>query len=357
MCKALRLFASERCERSTVLETTIAAILVFGLIIFVHELGHFMVAKKTGITVLEFAIGMGPILFKKERNKTMYSLRLLPVGGFVQMEGEDEAVDAEGSFSSKPFLTKIAVLLAGSIMNILLGYIVLVILTVMNGYVGTTYIVDFTEGSVSQSVLQYGDKITKVNGHTVRTSNDITYEFLRDVDGLIDMTIVRNEETMVLPVQFQLEDIGDGINAINIDFRVAAVPAQAMDYVTYPVNWGISIIKQVWGSLIDLLTGRYAVNQLSGPVGIVSAIGQATKIGLESVLMMGAFIAINIGVFNLLPLPILDGGKIVLFTIEKLIGRPISEKVMEVIMGASVVFVLFLAVYATYNDIFRLVTK
>ena len=339
------------------LPTIIAAVLIFGLIIFVHEFGHFIVAKKSGISVLEFAVGMGPVLLKKEYNGTLYSLRLFPVGGFTMMEGEDEAVNTQGSFSTKSLSTKIAVLMAGSIMNILLGYCVLVILTTMNGYVGTTNIVQFTDGSLSSQVLQKGDKITKVNGHRVRTSNDITYEFLRDRDGLIDMTIIRNNETIVLPVQFQMQDIGDGINAIFIDFRVAAVAARPIDYVTYPVNWGLSIIKQVWGSLIDLATGRFAVNQLSGPVGIVSAIGKASKLGLESLLLMGAFIAINIGIFNLLPLPILDGGKIILFTIEKLIGRPIGEKVMNVLMGTSVALVLMLVVYATYNDIFRLMVQ
>lgn len=336
------------------LPTIIAAVLVFGLIIFVHEFGHFIVAKKSGITVLEFAVGMGPVLLKREHNGTLYSLRLFPVGGFTLMEGEEEAVNSQGSFSTKPLYTKIAVLLAGSVMNILLGYVVLVILTAMNGYVGTTYIVQFSENSVSNAVLQTGDKIIKINGHRVRTSNDITYEFLRDQDGLIDMTVIRDNQTMVLPVQFEMQELEAGVNAISIDFRVAAVPAKPMDYVTYPVNWGLSIIKQVWGSLIDLATGRYAVNQLSGPVGIVNAIGKASQLGLQSLLLMGAFIAINIGIFNLLPLPILDGGKILLFTVERLIGRPIGEKVMNVLMGGSVALILMLVIYATYNDIFRL---
>lgn len=112
-----------------------------------------------------------------------------------------------------------------------------------------------------------GDRVTRVNGHRVRTSNDITYEFLRDRDGLIDMTVVREGETLTLPVQFRMEQLEEGVQAIEIDFKVAAIPATPGQYLTYPVNWSLSIVKQVWGSFLDLLTGRYAVNQLSGPVG------------------------------------------------------------------------------------------
>lgn len=244
-----------------------------------------------------------------KRAGTLYSLRLLPIGGYVMLEGEDEAVDSPGSFSNKPVLTRISVLLAGAFNNLVLGYVILVILTAISGYVGTTTIVKFNDGAQSSAQLMLGDRVTRVNGHRVRTSNDITYEFLRDRDGLIDMTVVREGETLTLPVQFRMEQLEEGVQAIEIDFKVAAIPATPGQYLTYPVNWSLSIVKQVWGSFLDLLTGRYAVNQLSGPVGVVSAIGQATKLGFESFLLMAAFITINIGIFNLIPFPILDGGK------------------------------------------------
>lgn len=341
----------------TTLITILAAILVFGAIIFFHELGHFTAAKLSGVTVTEFAVGMGPLLLKKEYKGTVYSLRLLPVGGFTALEGEDEAVDSEHSLTNKPLLSRVSVFLAGSVFNIVMGYLILVVLTVMSGYVGTTYIAAFREGSISQSTLALGDKILKVNGHRVTTSNDITYEFLRDPDGLIDMTVQRGDETLTLPVRFRMEEISEGVNAIDIDFQVAAVPATPRDYVTYPINWGSSIVKQVWGALIDLVTGRFAVNQLSGPVGVVSAIGQASKLGLESLMLMAAMIAINIGIFNLLPLPILDGGKIIITVIEAAIGRPINARLIEGIMVGSVILIVGLMVYVTYNDIFRLFVK
>lgn len=334
--------------------TALAAVLIFGAIIFVHELGHFTVAKLAGVTVYEFAIGMGPALWKREKNGTLYSLRAFPIGGYVMLEGEDEAVDSPGSFSNKPASARIAVLLAGAFNNLVLGYVILVILTAMTGYVGTTTIVRFDEGAMSASQLMEGDRILRVNGHRVRTSNDITYEFLRDEDGLIDMTVSRGGETITLPVQFRMEQLDEGVQAIAIDFKVAAIPATPVQYLTYPVNWSLSIIKQVWGSLIDLLTGRYAVNQLSGPVGVVSAIGQATRMGLDSFLLMAAFITINIGIFNLLPIPILDGGKIVLSLIEAVAGRPINQRLVTAIMSVSVGLMVMLMLYVTWNDIFRL---
>lgn len=335
--------------------TVVIAVLVFGAIVFFHELGHFTVAKLCGIQVDEFAIGMGPTLFRKKKNGTMYSIRALPVGGFVAMEGENETLETSASFSQKSVPQKLAVIAAGSVANLIMGYLILVVLVILNGYVGTTNVVKFNENAVSEGILQTGDRIVRVNGHRVHTSNDITYEFMRDRDGLIELTVSREGQTVVLePIQFPMVPIDDELNAIEIDFKVAAVPMKPLDAVTYPVNWGLSIVKQVWGSLIDLLTGRYTLNQLSGPVGVATAIGEASKQGPETFLLMAAFIAINIGVFNLLPFPVLDGGKLVQIVIEGIIRRPIPEKILGVVNGCGVLLLIGLMVFATYNDVARL---
>lgn len=338
------------------LTTAIASVLVFGGIILVHELGHFIVAKRCGVLVHEFAIGMGPAIFQKQKGDTVYSIRIIPIGGYVMMEGEDDNdCQTEGSFSQKPLLSRLAVLAAGSLNNIVLGYVILVILTFINGYVGTTYIALFNEGAVSSSVLEVGDKIIRINGHRVRSSNDITYEFVRDRDGLIEMEVQRDGEKIELePIQFKMEQLEDGSSAIDLDFKVAAISARPLDYVTYPVNWGISLAKQVWGSLIDLITGRYAVNQLSGPVGVVSAIGQASRLGFKNLLMFAAFLTVNIGIFNLIPFPVLDGGKIFIALIEAIFRRRINAKVLDGIMTVSVAMLIMLVLYATWNDILRL---
>jgi regulator of sigma E protease len=341
------------------LTTLIAAVIIFGTIILFHEFGHFIVARLSGVTVNEFSIGMGPAVLKKEKNGTLYALRALPVGGFVALEGEDDneeevPTDDPNAFSNKPLLPRILILLAGVFNNLLLGYLILVLLTAMNGYVGTTRIVRFNEGALSADVLQAGDVITALNGHRVYTSNDISYEFLRDEDGVIDVTVRRDGETLSLPVQFPIETY-EGQQFITIDFKVAAAKPTALQYVTYPFNWGLSIVKEVWGSLIDLLRGRYAINQLSGPVGVITVIGEATKLGLRSLLEMAAFITINVGVFNLLPIPILDGGRVVIEVLEELFHHKINEKIIRGVMTASACLMIALMVYVTYQDIFRIV--
>ena len=334
--------------------TVISVIFVFGLLIFVHELGHFLFAKASKIGVNEFAIGMGPAIFKKKKEETLYSIRILPFGGYNMMEDDKSK---ECCFENKTFWQKFKVLAAGSVFNIILGYFLLVILTAMNGYVGTTTVAKFGDNAISSQHLQLGDNITRLNGHRVRTSNDISYEMLRDADGLINIEIVRDGEKLSFPVQFNMMEIAEGVNAIQMDFFVAAKDAGFLDYLTFPINWSLSIIKQVWGSLIDLFTGRVPVNQLSGPVGIVSAIGQASKMGIDSLIMLSAFITINLGIFNLLPLPILDGGKILIYMIEALRKKPFSEKTLEIVNNVSVAMILILVLYATSNDIFRLINK
>ena len=335
------------------MNAVIAALILFGIIILVHELGHFVVAKLAGIKVHEFSIGIGPSIWSKKRKDTLYSLRLFPIGGYNLIEGEDDHADTPGSFSSKPAYIRFLVLISGSMCNIFLGYIVLVILTFMNGYVGTTTVAAFGADSVSAQSIRLGDEIIKVNGRTVRTSNDITYEFLRDADGYIILTVGRDDAVYDMPIQFNMQIIDENTSVIDIDFKVAAIRASGIDYVTYPVNWSLSIVKQVWGSLIDLLKGRYTIHQLSGPVGVVSAIGYASTMGIERLLQMCAFIAINIGIFNLLPIPVLDGGKIVLLVFEKISGRVLPQRVVEAMMLTSMLLLIGLIVFTTYNDVFR----
>jgi regulator of sigma E protease len=160
------------------LNAVFAALILFGIIILVHELGHFIVAKLSGIVVHEFSIGIGPLIWSSEKNGTLYAIRLFPIGGYNLIEGEDDQSDKPGAFSSKSVFVRFCVLVAGSVGNLLLGYLVLVILTVINGYVGTTTVAAFDADSISAQSIKLGDEILKVNGRTVRTSNDITYEIL-----------------------------------------------------------------------------------------------------------------------------------------------------------------------------------
>ncbi len=341
--------------------TILIALLIFGVIVLIHEFGHFTVAKRAGVTVHEFSIGMGPALLKRERSGTLYALRLLPIGGFVSMEGEND-MEEEGesddpnAFSKKSLAKRVAILFAGAFNNLLLGYVLLLILTVMNGWVGTTQIIRLEEGTSAYGILEVGDTITAVNGHRVYTSNDVSYEFLRDEDGLVEMTVRRGNETLTRAIQFPLETV-EGQQFITIDFRVAAVRPTALQYFTYPVNWSLSIVKEIWGTLLGLLTGRYAINQLSGPVGVVSAIGQASRIGFRSLLTLAAYITINIGIFNLLPIPILDGGRIVLEIAGEILPKNRwTRGAIGALMAASVALMILLMIFVTVQDITRVIS-
>lgn len=238
-----------------------------------------------------------------------------------------------------------------------MGYLILVLLVAMTGYVGTTVVSSFGERSASAQVLQAGDKIVRINGHRVRTANDVSYELMKDQDGLVEMTVERDGEQLALPpIQFALEDLGDGIQTIRMDFRLVGKPAGFFDLVTYPVNWGISICKQVWYSLWGLATGVYDVNQISGPVGVSTMVSQAKNEGWDTLLLLVAILAINIGIFNLLPLPMLDGGKLVLILFEAATGIRVGEKIQTAINMAGMVMLVGLMLYVTYHDILKLVT-
>ncbi len=331
------------------------AVLVFGAIIFFHELAHFLTAKLAKVKIHEFSVGMGPAIVKKEYGGTLYSLRWLPIGGYVAMEGEDEQTPHPDAITNKSWAAQVMVFIAGSVANLLMGYVILMILVGINGYVGTTIVSRFLDGATSSEYLQLEDEIIEVNGNKVATSNDVTYEFMRDTDGLIDFVVLRDGgEVVIPPIQFEMYEAAEGVSLIEMDFRVYGKDATFTDYITYPFNWGYSISKQVWFSLIDLLSGRYSVNQLTGPIGVTSAISTASQNGIDDLLLMVAIIAINVGIFNLLPLPALDGGKILIVTLEKLTKRRINQKVLEAITVGTLVLLLGLMVFVSCNDVMRL---
>ncbi len=338
------------------ISTVIIAILVFGFLIFIHELGHFLAARWAGVRVNEFALGMGPVIFQKTVGETAYSLRLFPIGGYVAMEGEDESSSHEDAFNRKKPWKRLIILLAGAVMNLILGYLIVVGLVIDSGSVGTTIIADFWEESTSIEYLMAEDEIVKVNGTTTKTPNDITFEFMRDTDGLVDMEVIRDGQLVVLDaVPFKMEEIAEGVSAIAIDFRVYSKELAVGDVITYSFNWAVTIAKQVWVSLVDLITGRFGFNQLSGPVGVATAIGESASMGLSSLMLMVAFITINLGVFNLLPLPALDGGRIVFIIIEMIIGKPVKPEYEGYIHTGGLLLLLTLMVVVTFNDIVKLV--
>lgn len=340
------------------LSTIVISVLVFGALIFIHELGHFLAAKWAGIRVNEFSLGMGPVIFQRQKGETAYSLRAFPVGGFVSMEGEDDGSNDERAFCNKSVGKRLLVISAGAIMNLLLGFLLMIILVCMGNAVGTTRISQFGEGAVSSQWLQVDDEIVSVNGHRVRTPNDISYEFMNEDDGILDMEIIRDGSKVNLSgVTFDMQDIGDGLKAIRIDFKVYGVQKTIWNVPPYAFNWSVSIMKQVWSSLVKMVTGQFTLNQLSGPVGVASTIGEAASMGLDSTILIIAFITINLGVFNLLPFPALDGGRLLFLLIEMIRHKPIKPEYEGYVNTAGLLILLGLMAMVTFNDVIKLIFR
>lgn len=314
-----------------------------------------MVAKSVGITVHEFALGMGPKLFSFQRGETCYSLRLVPIGGFTQMEGEDFESSSEGSFGKKKVWQRILVVGAGAAMNILLGFFILLGLSIGEDGLSSTTIARFSEEAVSSQMLMEGDRITHVNGARVHIGNDLIFELLRDSDGVIDFTVVRDGQKVQLKgVQFDTAKSQDGTNLITLDFKVFAIEKTPGNVLSYAWYWTMGTAREVWVSLIDLITGKYGLSQLSGPVGVTSVIGQAAGMGLSTVLSLLALITINIGIFNLLPVPALDGGRLVFLLIELIFRRRVPAKYEAYVHAAGLIALFGLMAVVTISDISRL---
>lgn len=349
------------------------ALLVFGLLIFIHELGHFIAAKKSGIRVNEFAMGMGPVIFKREKGETVYALRLFPIGGFCAMEGEDSESEVEGAFNRAPLLNRVIVMIAGSAMNLLLGLIILAVLSAQQPQLATTTIHGFREGAVTNQWLQPNDKIKKINNHRVLSSHDIAYELLRDQDGIMDFVVARSdadgksEDVLLNSVAFRMEQLPEGIAVPIFDFIVKGEDPTFLGVAMNSVNWTVSMIKQVWGSLADLVTGRFGVEQLSGPVGLTKVIGDAAKqasektpeggidtAAVKSFFYLVAFITVNLGVFNLLPLPALDGGRLIFLGVEAVRRKPIDPRYEGYVHGIGFMLLIALIIFVTFNDVAKL---
>lgn len=335
----------------------IACVFVFGLVIFIHELGHFVTAKLSGIKVNEFAIGMGPTLFSWEKGETTYALRLLPVGGFVAMEGEDEESEDERSFSKAPVSRRLLVIVAGGVMNLILGFVILWVLVSNQSVITSRTVAVFEENaSTQQSGLRVGDEILAVNGRRCFIADDLIYEFVRTQDGTADLTVLRDGEKVQLEnVRFDtVPNETDGSLNLVVDFKVLPIEVTPLTALKEAGLWLCSLARLVFLSLVDLVTGRVPMSGISGPVGVVTVIAEAVSYGWRSLAMVMALITVNLGVFNLMPFPALDGGKLFLLLVEAVRRKPIPEKYEIWINSAGFALLLGLMVFATFNDVTRL---
>lgn len=339
----------------------IIAILIFSVIILVHELGHFLLAKKNGICVVEFSLGLGPRLFGIQKGETMYSLKLLPFGGACMMLGEDEDSEDERAFGKKPVWGRISVVAAGPIFNFILAYLLAMVVIGIAGY-DDTKIFGLTEGyPAEQAGIQAGDKITAVNGETVYVSREISF-YLNTHDGEdVDLTYVHDgdEKTVTLKPVYNEEAGRHHIGLKGLGLREKGNPLQVMKYSAYEIRYWI---KTTIKSLQMLVSGQVSVKQLSGPVGIVDVIGdtyEESKAGggmeiLLSMINMAILLTANLGVMNLLPLPALDGGRLVFLLIEAISRRRVPQKIEGVVHFAGFMLLMALMVFVMFNDFQRI---
>ncbi len=347
-----------------ILITVLLAVIVFGALIFIHELGHFIAAKSVGVRVNEFALGMGPVIFKVKKGETQYALRLLPIGGFVSMEGEDptaeevDAINASGdsrAFFKKKVWQRILIVTAGAAMNIILGFIIMTGIVASDEALTSRVVASFNEGAVSSSVLHENDEILAINSTKINIGNDIIFVMLRDDDGFVDMTVMRNgEKTELQGVPFEVQTLEDGTKAMNIDFKVYGKEKSFFGVIRESFYMTTSVVRAVWTSFIDLVTGKYGMSQLSGPLGTATAIGQASAMGVRSLLMIVVMITVNLGVFNLLPLPALDGGRLLFLLIEAVRRKPIKPQYEGFVHTVGFLLLMTLMVFVTFNDILKL---
>lgn len=332
-------------------------ILIFLVIILLHECGHFLVAKFSGVRVNEFALGMGPTLLRKTWGETTYSLRAFPVGGFCSMEGEDDSSEDPKAFCNAAAWKRILVIVAGAAMNLLLGLILLVGVTCTTDQITSNIVSSFTENASSQATgLQEGDRILKVNGRAAWVENDIAYELLRDEDGIVDIEVMRDGERVTLTgVTFAIRRGEDGQQSLVVDFRVVGLPKTIGNVLSYSVKKSASIARMVWLSLIDLVTGHASLNDLAGPIGMAQVVGEAASEGISNLVLLAAFITINVGIFNLLPIPALDGGRLFFLLIEIIRRKPIKPEHEGIVHFIGFVLLIALMIIVAVHDIWRLV--
>ena len=345
------------------------AILIFGVLIFVHELGHFLTAKALDVQVNEFAVCMGPALVKKTKGETTYSLRCIPIGGYCEMEGEDESSDNPRAFTSKPWWRRLIILAAGSFMNFLAGVLVLVILfSTAAGYFAVPRIDSFYEGCPYESAdgLQAGDEIYKIDGRRVYIQSDVSMLLARNKTGVFDLTVRRDGRLVELkdfamtPVEYTV----DGETQVKYGFYFGMEKKTFGTVMKNSWNTAMDFTRLVWLGLEDLISGAVSVDEMSGPVGIVSVIAEtgeqsATKsAAAANIAYLAAFIAINLAVMNMLPIPALDGGRIFLLLVGTLFTaltkKKIPPKYEGYVHAAGMIALLAFMAFVTFKDIWKL---
>ena len=352
--------------------TVILSLLVFEFLIFIHEFGHYITARIFKVTINEFSLGFGPELLSYESKKTgiKYKLSMLPLGGFVAMAGEDEESDDPNAFNKKPAWQRFIITAAGATVNIVAGFLAMIIIVCFIKVGNTTYgapmedslfteigydNVDTTHRS-SDSGLQYGDEIIAVNGKNVRIYDELSYQIMRYGNEPVDLTILRDGERMTLKdVSFPTTSQQGQVFGI-IDFKITGYKNKnVFSIFSLSFRKAALVMRMCWESILDLCTGRYTLEAVSGPVGISAAIGDAASAGFLSLLNIVVLISMNLGFMNLVPFPALDGGRLITILIEMITRKKIPAKIEGIINAVGLAILFTFMIIILFKDTFALI--
>lgn len=331
--------------------TVIYAIIIFCLLIFVHEFGHFIAAKACGVKVNEFSIGMGPAFFKRQRGETLYSMRIFPIGGFCAMEGEDEDSEDERAFNRKPAWQRAIVLAAGALMNLITAVILMIIIAFWSGQATTVIDQVLDDSPAYEAGIETGDEIVAINGSEIKEWNDIIGVIGESEEETAEITVMRDgrEETLTSSMEYD-EEAGR--------YKIGITPVIEHNVIA-SVSTGVkstgSMTVMMYDIIKKLFTGEVSTKELSGPVGIVYAVSDTAKAGIIYVVYLAALLSLNLAIMNMLPFPALDGGRLLFLIIRKITGKRVTDEMEGKIHFIGIVLLMLLMVYVTWNDVFRFI--
>ena len=342
--------------------TIIYFILVLGITIMIHEFGHFIFAKKAGVYVYEFSLGMGPKLFKftRKNDETEYSIRLFPVGGFVSMAGEDMEdegnIPKEQQLINKKWSQRFMTIIAGILFNFILAIILLFVVALINGapvQKPTIYSVD-PSYPVGQTDIKVGDIITKINDKKISSQDDLMLELQVNSGKTISIEVNNNETYTVTPTLVTEDGVSSYVYGFTLDNKVEKGILPAIKYAFLKTG---NLVKQMSHIILYLITGKLSLSNLSGPIGIYNVVAEVSSTGILNILYLIAYLCINVGFINFLPIPAFDGGRILFLIIEKIKGSKVNPKIENMIHSIGFLLLMILMIVVTYNDIIRIFVK
>jgi regulator of sigma E protease len=349
-----------------VVYAVVAALIALGILIVIHELGHFLVAKKSGVGVLTFSIGFGPKIFKRKVGETEYAVSAFPFGGYVKMVGEDpdeavSSVDVEKSFSHQSLAKRAAIVAAGPLSNLLLALIVFILVFMVNGVpVSTTQVGTVAPDSPAAAAgIQKGDRIVAIDGRPIQEWEELSRRIKESQGTPLNFRVRRDDKEIEITVQpsrseaknvFGEKQEGWFIGVTGEAVLERGEPVRAIRYAFYKTG-EYSVVTVL--ALFKMIAGDISPKNLGGPVLIAQMAGQQAREGLTNFFYFVAVLSINLGVLNLLPIPVLDGGHLLFFGLERILGRPVGIKQRERAQQVGILILLMVMIYAFYNDIAR----